>query len=204
MTKKFSPLEGRLKQYYNKKALPLDTLLDLKTMIADESITHEQSSQPVSIKYQTFLRPAVAVAFAMACLALAVFAFQLYTEHNQLESIAAEIALNHAKRFNTEFTPINIASLTNEMHLLDFAPVHPRRMQLDPYHIVGARYCTIDSSIAVQVHLEDEAEEAYTLYEFRESDSVSIGKETVIDVGDIRVTLWQEGEVVMGLAQRAN
>ncbi len=202
MKDKFSPLERRLKQYYKKQELPLDVMLDLKEMIGDVSIEQERRNQKPWYSLPHLAKPVMAFAIILICLGLGIFSWQLYSHQQQLQVVAAEIALNHAKRFNTEFTPTNIASLTNEMHLLDFAPVHPQKMQLDTYNIIGARYCTIDSSIAVQVHLENEAKYAYTLYEFREPEHLQIDDETVIDVGDIQVTLWKEGEVVMGLAHR--
>ena len=77
-------------------------------------------------------------------------------------------------------------------------------MQLERYQINGARYCTIDSAIAVQVRLQDEALRDYTLYEFRSHDWLVIQDEEVISVGDIQVTLWQEDGVTMGLAHRVN
>ncbi|MEM8860937.1 MAG: hypothetical protein AAGD96_21655, partial [Chloroflexota bacterium] len=114
-----------------------------------------------------------------------------------------EIALNHAKRFNTEFDSPNIANLSSQMHLLDFSPVHPQRMAFDNFDMLGARYCTIEESIAVQIHLEDEDNQAYTLYEFRDPSPFMSGGERVIQVDDIQVTLWKEGEVIMGLARDA-
>jgi len=194
MNQKPKSIEDRFKQYYTDKELPQDVLVDLKNQI-DHSldVQEESTSSPFP--------PSGLTGFVLG-IGLFIFALPIQTNYERLEVVAAEIALNHAKQFKADFATPNIAGLVNVMPLLDFAPVHPRRMQLDTYHVMGARYCTIDSSIAVQIHLEDETQFAYTLYEFRNPGALKLKDETVIDVGDIQVTLWQEGGVAMGLAQR--
>jgi len=199
MNQKPKSIEDRFKQYYTDKELPQDVLVDLKNQI-DHSldVQEESTSSPFPPSGLTGFYHAVLV----LGIGLFIFALPIQTNYERLEVVAAEIALNHAKQFKADFATPNIAGLVNVMPLLDFAPVHPRRMQLDTYHVMGARYCTIDSSIAVQIHLEDETQFAYTLYEFRNPGALKLKDETVIDVGDIQVTLWQEGGVAMGLAQR--
>lgn len=191
-----TPLEKRVKRFYQKQELDPGVLADLKALATPKI------EAPVIVPMRN-MRPLYAYAFALfIALSIGIFGLQRYSNNQHLESVAAEIALNHAKKFNTEFNATNIANLSEEMHLLDFSPVHPQRMQYDSYNVIGARYCTIDSSIAVQIHLEDDTEHEYTLYEFREPTSFLANQEKVIDVGGIQVTLWKEGEVVMGLAQR--
>lgn len=220
MNQKPKSIEDRFKQYYTDKELPQDVLVDLKNQI-DHSldVQEESTSSPfppsgltgfyhavqnllMNFNLQPAMRPAPLLAAFVLGIGLFIFALPIQTNYERLEVVAAEIALNHAKQFKADFATPNIAGLVNVMPLLDFAPVHPRRMQLDTYHVMGARYCTIDSSIAVQIHLEDETQFAYTLYEFRNPGALKLKDETVIDVGDIQVTLWQEGGVAMGLAQR--
>ncbi len=205
MTEKNTSLEERIKQYYQNQILSLDALTDLK-----QNIEQTSSEQRQVLLFQRFIlglskMKLTAVAIVMIfCLSFGLFALHYYTYQQQLEAVATEIALNHAKGFDTEFVTDSIANLSKVMPLLDFAPVHPRRMQFDVYDVLGARYCTIDSSIAVQVHLKDDEHLSYTLYEFRPPPSLSIEREAVIQVDDIQVTLWQEGEVVMGLAHQGD
>ncbi|MFK7800296.1 MAG: hypothetical protein AB8G95_01570 [Anaerolineae bacterium] len=192
-----TPLEKRIKRFYKKQELDPNVLAELKALATPEV-------EVAVVAPRRNMRPLYAYAFALfIALSLGLFGLQRYSSNQHIESVAAEIALNHAKKFNTEFTATNIANLSEEMHLLDFSVVHPQRMQYENYNIIGARYCTIDSSIAVQIHLEDDADHEYTLYEFREPTSFLANQEKVIDVEGIQVTLWKEGEVVMGLAHRA-
>lgn len=194
-------LERRIKQFYKRQKLPADVLVELKA-IAEPKPKAVATPPP-----RTFFKPVFTyAAFAAVILTIfsfSLFGFQRYSRAQHIESVAAEIALNHAKRFDTEFTSTSIANLSSEMDLLDFLPVHPQRMRHDNFDMVGARYCTIDSAIAVQIHLEA-GDEAYTLYEFREPDSFLSNREKVIEIDNIEVTLWQEGEVVMGLAKNIN
>jgi len=210
------PLEKRIERYYGQQELPKDVLADLKEQIGsprqqkilDRAPEKSAAGRVVPGWIENFfgtgykLQPIPLFAIIIFCIFLAGYLLPIQTNYERLELVAAEIALNHAKQFDAEFSTPNIASLVGIMTLLDFAPVHPQRMQLETYHIMGARYCTIGNSIAVQIHLEDDLESAYTLYEFRTPSALKIEEITVINVGDIEVTLWHEGEVAMGLAQR--
>lgn len=193
-----TPIEQRIQKFYKRQALSPEKLDELK------KLAQPKKPEPVVPYYRTTLYTYAAFAAVMLLLVIGgLFGFQQVSERQHVEAVAAEIALNHAKRFNTEFTSPSIANLSSQMHLLDFSPVHPQRMAFDNFDMLGARYCTIEESIAVQIHLEDEDLQAYTLYEFRDPSPFMDGKEKVIQVDDIQVTLWKEGEVIMGLAQNA-
>ncbi len=187
-------LDNRLRDYYESIDLPPDVSGDLVSLIR-----HSNREDRRQLWWQ---RPLVAVAIFTICILSTVLLAQTYFDRQELERVAAEIALNHVRRFDTEFEAQSIAALTPEMTQLDFAPVHPQRMKYENYELLGARYCTINDSIAVQIHLEDEQDHEYTLYEFREAIDVAPGKSHEYTFDEIHVTLWQEGEVVMGLAQK--
>ena len=193
-----SPIEQRIQKFYKRQALSPEKLDELK------KLAQPKKPEPKVSYFRTNVYTYAAFAAVMLLLVIGgLFGVQRYNEQQHVQAVAAEIALNHAKRFNTEFTSPNIANLSSQMYLLDFSPVHPQRLSLDSFDMLGARYCTIEESIAVQIHLEDEYDEAYTLYEFRDPSPFMDGKEKVIQVDDIQVTLWKEGEVIMGLAQNA-
>ena len=195
-------LDRRIERFYENQTLPAETLADLREMIDAETaepVTEQRNLSPIG---QIRWLSAALVTLIALCIGLGVLLVQQSDKPEQLEVVAAEIALNHVKQFDTEFDTVNIASLAAEMALLDFAPVHPKRMQYEHYDLVGARYCTIDSAIAVQVRMVDEDDHAYTLYQFRDEPRLALDETTVIDVENIEVTLWREGDVVMGLAHR--
>lgn len=206
MNDNFDGLNKRIKQYYDKQSLPPDVLMDLEETIeetTDKKVGEfDHRWQWVSVR----MMPKLNVAVAAALLLLSIFATTFLTSqqfgNQKLETVAAEIALNHAKQFDSEFFVTSIPNLSHSMTLLDFAPVTPHKLQLANFNVMGARYCTVDRSIAVQVRMKDENNQPYTLYEFRDTGSVEIKGEHVITVDNIEVTLWQEGGVIMGLAQR--
>lgn len=204
MNDNLDPLDNRLKRYYEQHSLPLDTLVELEGIIESTEVEIDHRWRWFSVRMTPVRNLAAIAAAILVFVGLASFLVNQQADSQKIETVAAEIALNHAKQFDSEFFPASIPSLAHSMALLDFAPVAPRRMQLETYSVDGARYCTIDSSIAVQVRLQDEAQHTYTLYEFRGPDSLQIEGEEVIAVGDIEVTLWQEGGVTMGLAQRSH
>lgn len=219
MNDNFEQLNNRLQQYYSKQTLPPDVILDLEEMINQtevidrtEVINQTGVINQIEAVFAPLWRwipvrmvPKVSMASTALILLLSIVAttFLAYQQFGsqKIESVAAEIALNHAKQFDSEFFVTSIPNLSRSMELLDFAPVAPRKMQLMNYVVTGARYCTIDSAIAVQVRLEDENKLNYTLYEFRDMGSLEIKGEQVITVDNIQVTLWQEGNVTMGLAR---
>lgn len=204
MNDNLDPIEERLKQYYERQTLPLDVLMELEETIEQTEAVPDPRWRWIAVRMKPMTQITAVAAALLLCIGLAYFFLERQANSHTLESVAAEIALNHAKQFDSEFFPSSIPSLAHSMELLDFAPVYPRRMQLERYQINGARYCTIDSSIAVQIRMQNEMKHDYTLYEFRGPDWLVINDEEVISVGNIQVTLWQEGGVTMGLAQRVS
>lgn len=197
MSQPNSQIEQRVRKFYKSQKLSPEKLSELKKLAEPKP---QIAPKPTYMR-QLYSYAAFAALF-FALLAGGMFGVQRFYSNQHLNLVAAEIALNHAKKFNTEFSTPSIASLGSEMHLLDFSPVHPQRMQYSSYELIGARYCTIDSAIAVQIHLEDEGDGEYTLYEFRDPSAFLDDQEKVFAIDDIQVTLWKEGEVVMGLAHR--
>ena len=194
-----SPLEKRIQRFYKSQKLSPEKLAELKAMAEPK-----KSPSPPPYRFANVYRYAAFAAMILVLFISGLFGVQRYNQNQHIQAVAAEIALNHAKDFNTEFESPNIANLSSQMHLLDFSPVHPQRLQYSSYDIQGARYCTIENAIAVQVHLEDEANTEYTLYEFRDPSPFLSNGERVIEIDGIQVTLWKEGDVVMGLAHRPN
>ena len=148
----------------------------------------------------TKLRPA---ALGFALLVCFITMFWIAGEQDaptQAQLVAAEIALNHQKRFEIDYFSSDIADLNKDMTQLDFALVQPSGLK--DYKLVGARYCTIGDAIAAQLLLtKGQDAGAYTLYQFRSSTPLALSEAVTMDVQDVRVTLWSEGALILGLAQ---
>ena len=198
-------LDERIEQFYEHQALPFDVLGNLREMVEAGNVRpNPHSARRPFLRHMASPTWSYAVGILLVIFAGASLFFwqSSASQQRHLESVAAEIALNHAKQFDTEFEVPSLAALSAEMTLLDFAPVHPKKLQYETYELDGARYCTIDSAIAIQVRMRDAAQQDYTLYQFRDSPLLPLDGEETIIVEGIGVTLWREGEIVMGLAER--
>ena len=127
--------------------------------------------------------------------------FTIHNRYQQTYFVASEIAINHQKDFTIEFPADEITDLAEAMPKLDFTPIVSRRMNWPDYQIMGSRYCTIRSAIATQIRLKDIENQAYTLYQFRPPDSLTLPDESTLIIDDVTVTIWHEGGLIMGLAQ---
>ncbi len=114
--------------------------------------------------------------------------------------VASEIAANHRKQLRPEFVVQSFADLHDVMPQLDFSPVRPQRVLGAGYKLVGARYCSICKLIAVQIRLRDGAGQAYTLYEFRGHESLESIREQSLEIDGVRISIWREAGLIMGLA----
>lgn len=202
-------LNERLKAYYNAQKLNSGSLARLKAAVEHEQKALQQRSFwniMCSWMVQHPLTAPLTLGIIFIVGLSLFFIIGMPTAHRtaQMEAqlVAAEIALNHTKRFEAEFAPSNVRELGNVMTKLDFAPVYPERVQQAGYELTGARYCSVGGAIAVQLHLVDSAGEAYTLYQFREGSSFTVPEELAVDVNGVRVQLWNESGLIIGLAQR--
>lgn len=206
-------LDERLRAHYEAKALDADTLRRLKATIeASGSAEAEPASGSFERPFLKALRrlhgwvrrPAVVAMAAVAALvavASALYLLPAGAPATQAWAVASEIALNHNKQLPSEFAAADVAELGAAMSKLDFAPVHPERLKGGGYRLLGGRYCSVGRAIAAQIRLTDEAGRPHTLYQFR-SDETSTGLDGVeMTIDGVRVTIWREAGLVMGLAQ---
>ncbi len=108
--------------------------------------------------------------------------------------------MNHNKQLRPEFVVESFADLPGVMPKLDFSPIHPQRLLDAGFTLVGARYCSICTVIAVQMRLRDPTGRAHTLYEFRAGDGFESIDEQSLDIDGVRVSFWREAGLMMGLA----
>lgn len=114
--------------------------------------------------------------------------------------IAEEIALNHRKDLAVEFATPSFNHLGERMTKLDFPITRPTSTRA-PGQLIGARYCSIRGSIAAQVKLTDREGRIYTLYETRWIPAYRGVPNRAVDVGEVRVVFWRQGDVLFGLAR---
>ena len=188
MTETGNRLEDRIRTYYAAQSLDDATLQSLRTTATGRGRARRQAVR------------AIWLAAALFLVALGVLRGPWSAE--QIERpVAAEIALNHNKQLEPEFLAAEFGGLHGAMPKLDFAPVEPRRLRNEGHRLAGARYCSVGGRIAAQIRLVDARGRNLTLYQFRAGDRYDRLTTSDFDFDGVRVTIWQEAGLVMGLAR---
>ncbi len=195
-------LEKRLKSFYERQTLDPDVLANLKRSINRTKVEEKEQNWFLSLFSKTISFKPMALALVVSLfLLLGGIVLTARTTYQQVHVIASEIAINHQKEFKIEFPANDITDLADAMPKLDFTPTISQHMDWPSYQVMGSRYCTIYSSIATQIRLKDTNNEAYTLYQFRPPDSLSLPDESTLIIDGVTVKIWHEGDLIMGLAQ---
>lgn len=196
MNRQEDPLDDQLRAYYEAQRLDDETLRVLKETI--DASPRSRLRRPMPLRRQAVRWMAAAVVLCALAIALLV---GREDAPRWVYGVAEEIALNHNKRLDSEYAAADFPALGASMSKLDFTLVRPARLERAGLHLVGGRYCSIGDAIAAQVRLLDPAGRPATLYQFRGSPRLS--EDVVLDVDGVRVTLWYEAGLLMGLAQSA-
>ena len=145
-------LRRRLRHYYQRHELPLDTLLELKQMIVDTPRTEGPLVlQQIRVHNQNVRASWLLVgvlAVLISSIGIVGFFLQSQEQTRELEAIASEIALNHNNQFGMDVMTSEIHQLAETMSALDFAPIEPTRLQEVEFNVLGGRYCTVGNAIA--------------------------------------------------------
>lgn len=115
------------------------------------------------------------------------------------EAVAQEIALNHIKALDPDVHAGSFAELTSDLDKLDFNVMPPEGMEME--NMIGARYCSLGGQIAAQIRFRDAGARVCTLYQVRDTEMFRGVREGAYEMGGVRVRVWREGGLVMGLAE---
>jgi len=112
------------------------------------------------------------------------------------------IARNHQKHADVEVETERYDELRESFDRLDFAIVAPRSPRLLGLTLIGARYCSVQGHVALQMRLDDDQGRRTTLYQVRDAETFAdIDDGDAVDVHGLRVQLWRENGVLLGLAR---
>ncbi len=185
-------LDTRLRAHYRRECLAPDALARLRPL----------ATSPGRRRLPRMAAAAVLLVATLATLCVLLFQhFQADRWHELARSAATEIALNHNKNLAVEFEARTFRELEMPMAKLDFAVVPPACMDREGLRLAGARYCHIGGRIAAQIRLTDPHDERLTLYEFRPGAEHEGLQESSFDIAGVRVRVWLESGLVMGLAR---
>lgn len=196
MNREYDNLDERIKAHYEAQTTDANAIDDLKSRIEAES---PQMIATVRAR-RRWLSAAAALLLTGAVLIVYITGALRDRVPTIARQVASEIALNHNKQLPPEFLVTEFSDLCTAMSKLGFTPVQPQRFTDAQYELVGARYCSIGGSNAALIQLKDDAERVLTLYEFRADKSFESIDEADLDVNGVRVILWREADLIMGLA----
>ncbi len=136
-----------------------------------------------------------------AALALMGFVGWAWLSADSLDRVVArEIALNHVKGLKPDYPANGFGDLSGMTDKLGFTPFAPDALAGQGFELVGARYCSVQDCMAVQLRLTDRDNRAWTLYQVRPNAELAELESTEVAVDGVRVRLWKESGLVMGLA----
>lgn len=206
------PMARAIREHYEAEALRPE-VLDRLRLLAD--LPDRSSRRAGRDRWARRAAMGGILAAAAAVLVLALRPGGL-PAHPSAQIIAEEIALNHRKDLAVEFTTSAYPELAGHMEKLDFVPADAG----DDYRLIGARYCSIQGRIAAQLKLSDDTGGVHALYQTRWDDrydrlldgqsgaprDIPSDRETEIrsgiriDLDDVEVRLWRQGDLLFGLA----
>jgi anti-sigma factor RsiW len=202
-------LEDHLTDFYRCQELSPQKLLELRALGENRRISRKKATVHAPLLWS---RPRVLLhrRVAAAAFLLLLGAFYLgrifrpaslgvLTADALARSIGSEIAMNHRKQLNLEFSAGDYATLQAQMSKLDFALAPPSNPAASSLHVVGARYCSIQGQLAAQIRARDPAGTVYTLYETKLTDKLRTVAGEVKAEG-VRIRLWSEKGLFYGLA----
>jgi hypothetical protein len=197
-------LDEAVRDHYRGQALDSATLADLRHQIAEAApapeapVSRRAPDRAAAPRSRQILRRGAFAALAVV-LGGGLWLAWPATGALSAEAVAQEIALNHAVSLDPDVRAVSFDALTGDLDKLDFSVMRPAGMDVE--EVVGARYCSLGGQMAAQIRFRDAAARICTLYQARDGEAFENVREGTFEMGGVRVRVWREGGLVMGLAE---
>ena len=156
-----------------------------------------------------FLKWAMA---ACALIATLFISMQYFNNRIVLSKIAGEIAQNHIQHGNIKFQSKQFEMISRHFDELDVKPKLPDDLSdLSDQNLLGARYCSIHGSIALQLRYGENIIDSAALY-IASPGTINIGKlknqlsqynnRYVTRIDNVDVQLWYEQGLLYAISQQ--
>ena len=136
--------------------------------------------------------------------ALAVFAVALLAWPQPAvtgEAMAREIASDHVMALSPDVEATSFDEVRDRLAKLDFAAVRPSAEAMPSFRLTGARYARVGGEMGAQLQIEDPAGRPCSLFQVRDDETFRNVRDAVYEVGGVRVRVWREAGLLMGLAE---
>jgi len=192
---KNNPINERIQSYYKERNLDSSVLHKL---LAESGTDRDQLNSGIFAGWFSFPQ-LKQVGVAVAMMLVVVLSFHLVDSSQLDQRVANEIAMNHSKAFKVEYPTGDFLALNGVMNKLDFQIVFPKAIRQMNLQVLGARYCSIQGMIAVQIKLKSPDGTRHTLYETRQDGSLDHIRSNLV-VSGTQIRMWNEQGLFMGLA----
>jgi len=178
--------EENLRKYYSSKNLR-DDKVDL--LLGGEN--SKRMNLPGYFKY------------AAAVIIIITFTFgYLQFTNNKIElSVAKEIAMNHSKQLEVEYTADNLNELENKLSKLEFKLSNIKSELNGKYNLLGGRYCSIQGNLAAQLKLKNLlTDKIETLYVSKLNDDLNKLSSSNMNMDGVNIRVWKKDGLLYGRA----
>ncbi|MCJ8339561.1 MAG: hypothetical protein MJK10_13920 [Pseudomonadales bacterium] len=143
---------------------------------------------------------AITAVAASTIFALGLYLFNFSTP--DYSNISREIAYNHNSKMQMEVLSPALNDVKGHLNRLGFNLVSSSKLDSEKLHLIGGRYCNINGKIAAQMKLQhSETKKVYTFYQAKmPADIVDSFEEVEVLIDGVKVKLWREKGLLMGLA----
>lgn len=148
------------------------------------------------------MRWSIGLAAALIVLSLILqFAFPRTVGEDAPSRIATEVASAHAKLLDPEFITADYQELQQQLERIDYSILPSSDFLREKYALVGARYCSIHTCLAVQIRLRDKVTgQPVTLYIAKLDPVLEKARPDTRVIEGVRVQVWKDEQRFFAMA----
>jgi hypothetical protein len=195
-------LQDQLRAYYKEQSLPADRVQNILSLGKD--IAAKPEPQSTRKKFVRILQGTGLAAMLVVGLMIGS-SFNLNTPATAevTDFILEDVAQGHRMNLEPEIWNNSLDAIQLKMDRLDSACNTVSRIQLpEGFTVVGARYCQLQSVLAMQVRMiNKETNERITLYVAPKSSRLESIRVTERDFDGVHVRIWHDGDTVFAVAK---
>ena len=120
------------------------------------------------------------------------------------DRLAREIASRHVMRLTPEIEAESFDVARDRLDKLDFAAVRPSEDAMPAFTLTGARYTRLGGEMGAEFQIQDASGRPCTLFQVPDDAAFREIQDTVYEVDGVRVKVWREAGLLMGLAESAD
>ena len=119
------------------------------------------------------------------------------------DRLAREIASRHVMSLKPDVEADSFDEARARLDKLDFVAVRPSEDAMPAFRLTGARYTRLGGQMGAEFQVQDALGRPCTLFQVRDDATFRDIEDTVYEIDGVRVRVWREADLLMGLAESA-